>query len=234
MALAALPILLDVARGHGAPRRSAGNAASSGCFVTLVGLDYQDASATEYRQDDRKVIFAIKHQSAWDTVTTHLLIDDPAIALKQELTKIPIFGPCLLHAGMIKIDRGHGTKALRSLIEGAREAIEPWIAGGDLSGRHTHGAPEKKGTYHPGIAALYQAAGAARGACSAQFRTFLGAAKLREDDRAPSWSSFWSRSGPASIARRSWPNWSSAIETATDRLITEAEGQAAGAKEPVA
>ena len=119
----------------------------------LVGLNYRVIGEGN-RRDDR-VIYAIKHQSAWDTVTTHLLIDDPAIALKQELTKIPIFGPCLLHAGMIEIARGQGAKALRSLIGGARKAVErgsPVV----IFPEGTRTPPGEKGTYHPGIAALYK------------------------------------------------------------------------------
>ncbi|MGI9499057.1 MAG: lysophospholipid acyltransferase family protein [Geminicoccaceae bacterium] len=124
----------------------------------LVGLDYRIRGA-EHRAarhpDNGGVIFAIKHQSAWDTITTHLLIDDPAIVLKQELTRIPIFGPCLLHAGMIKIDRGHGTKALRSLIEGGRVAIargSPVV----IFPEGTRTPPGEKQPYHPGVAALYK------------------------------------------------------------------------------
>jgi len=119
----------------------------------LVGLDYRIIGA-EHRRDN-KVIYAVKHQSAWDTVTTHLLVDDPAIALKQELTKIPIFGPSLLHAGMIEIARGQGAKALRSLIEGARTAIargSPVV----IFPEGTRTPPGEKHPYHPGVAALYK------------------------------------------------------------------------------
>jgi 1-acyl-sn-glycerol-3-phosphate acyltransferase len=100
-------------------------------------------------------IFALKHQSAWDTVTTHVLIDDPAIALKRELTMIPIFGWGLRHAGMITIDRGHGTRALRSLIEGGRKAIErgsPVV----IFPEGTRTPPGEKNLYHPGVAGLYK------------------------------------------------------------------------------
>ncbi len=120
---------------------------------TIVGLDYRVRGRD--RLPDGPAIYALKHQSAWDTVSTHLLIRDPAIALKQELTRIPIFGRCLLHAGMIRIDRGRGTRALRSLIDGGRRAA--------ARGRAIVIFPEGTRTpvggrnpYHPGVAALYK------------------------------------------------------------------------------
>lgn len=119
----------------------------------LVGLDYEVRGAE--RLPKGGVIYAVKHQSAWDTITAHLLVEDPAIALKQELTKVPIFGQCLLHAGMIKIDRGQGTRALRSLIDRAREAIErgsPIL----IYPEGTRTPPGEKKPYHPGVAALYK------------------------------------------------------------------------------
>ena len=152
MALAALPVLLmpREAMVRHAERWERG---IQWLLRHLVGLDYR-VIGDEHRRNS-EVIYAIKHQSAWDTVTTHLLIDDPAIALKQELTKIPIFGPCLLHAGMIKIDRGHGTRALRSLIDGARAAIargSPVV----IFPEGTRTPPGERRSYHPGVAALYK------------------------------------------------------------------------------
>ncbi len=122
----------------------------------LVGLNYQVRG--QERLPKSTAIFAIKHQSAWDTITVHLLVKDPAIALKQELTKIPIFGRCLLHAGMIKLDRGAGTQALRSLIEGGRKAAargSPIV----IFPEGTRTPPGEKGRYHPGVAALYKQLG---------------------------------------------------------------------------
>ncbi len=119
----------------------------------LVGLDYKVRGAEHLPKDG--VIFAVKHQSAWDTITAHLLVDDPAIPLKQELTRIPIFGRCLLHAGMIRIDRDQGTRALRSLIDGGREAIargSPIL----IYPEGTRTPPGEKRPYHPGVAALYK------------------------------------------------------------------------------
>lgn len=119
----------------------------------IVGLDYQVKGMDHIPEG--MVIFAVKHQSAWDTITAHLLVDDPAIPLKQELTKVPIFGKCLLHAGMIRLDRGQGSQALRSLIQGGRDAMErgsPIF----IFPEGTRTPLGKKGRYHPGVAALYK------------------------------------------------------------------------------
>lgn len=155
MALVALPILLmpREAMVRQAERWERG---IQWLLRRAVGLDYRVLGEVHRAQEN--VIYAIKHQSAWDTVTTHLLIDDPAIALKQELIKIPIFGPCLRHAGMIEIARGEGAKALRSLIQGARQAIargSPVV----IFPEGTRTPPGEKRTYQPGVAALYKQLG---------------------------------------------------------------------------
>ena len=46
-----------------------------------------------------------------------------AVGLKEELTWIPVFGWYLLRSGNIKIDRGAGSRAIRSLIEGGKRAV---------------------------------------------------------------------------------------------------------------
>ncbi|MGI9509165.1 MAG: lysophospholipid acyltransferase family protein, partial [Geminicoccaceae bacterium] len=89
MAFAALPILL-MSREAMVRHAERWERGIQWLLRHLVGLDYQIRGAEHRASSD--VIFAIKHQSAWDTITTHLLIDDPAIALKQELTMVPIFG----------------------------------------------------------------------------------------------------------------------------------------------
>ena len=68
-------------------------------------------------------IVASKHQSAWETLVLNLLFPDPAIVLKRELTQIPLFGWYLLHAGMIRIDRKGGARALRMLLDDGRAVV---------------------------------------------------------------------------------------------------------------
>jgi 1-acyl-sn-glycerol-3-phosphate acyltransferase len=118
----------------------------------VVGLDYEVRGRERVPVDP--AIFAVKHQSAWETLALHLLLPDPAIALKRELTLIPLFGWYVARAGMIRIDRRSGAKALRSMVEGARTAL----ARGSsvvVFPEGTRVAPGAHRSYHPGIAALY-------------------------------------------------------------------------------
>ncbi|MFB0922767.1 MAG: lysophospholipid acyltransferase family protein, partial [Alphaproteobacteria bacterium] len=69
------------------------------------------------------VLFAVKHQSAWETLVINLIIPDAAIVLKRELTRIPLFGWCLMRSRHIPIDREGGMSALRSMVSAARARI---------------------------------------------------------------------------------------------------------------
>src|ERR671911_198995 len=90
-------------------------------LARIVGLEYEVRGRPAGHS--RLAIFAFKHQSAWETLAIHLLVDGAAIVLKRELTQIPLFGWTLMHAGMIRIDRQGGPRALRGLIEGGRAAL---------------------------------------------------------------------------------------------------------------
>jgi 1-acyl-sn-glycerol-3-phosphate acyltransferase len=70
------------------------------------------------------VIFASKHQSAWDTMVFPLILKDPAIILKKELHLIPFYGWYAKRFGTIGIDRSGGASALRAMLRDARAAIE--------------------------------------------------------------------------------------------------------------
>jgi 1-acyl-sn-glycerol-3-phosphate acyltransferase len=103
-------------------------------------------------------IVAPKHQSAWDTLVLNRLADDPAIVLKRELTRIPVFGWYLSRAGHIVIDRKAGASAVRKLVLQARAAA---AAGRSIAifPEGTRGPVGGKLPYHPGVAALYSQLG---------------------------------------------------------------------------
>jgi 1-acyl-sn-glycerol-3-phosphate acyltransferase len=61
-------------------------------------------------------IVAAKHQSTYETMKLHPILGDPAIVLKKELLRIPIWGRYLQKTGMIPIDRGAGRRAVGSML----------------------------------------------------------------------------------------------------------------------
>jgi 1-acyl-sn-glycerol-3-phosphate acyltransferase len=65
-------------------------------------------------------IVAAKHQSAYETMKLHTLFGDPAIILKQELLKIPLWGAYLKKSDVIAIDRSTPDMAIASIQEGAQ------------------------------------------------------------------------------------------------------------------
>ena len=99
-------------------------------------------------------MFAVKHQSAWDTLAVNLVVRDAAIVLKRELTWIPVFGWCLLRARQIPIDRQGGPSTLRRMVAAARARLaegRPIV----IYPEGTRVAPGTKVPYHAGAAALY-------------------------------------------------------------------------------
>ena len=98
-------------------------------------------------------LLASRHQSAFDTLVWLTLLPHCCYVVKQELVRIPLFGPLMPLAGMIPVDRSGGGAALRGLMrDGARAARE---------GRQivifpegTRAAPDAVLPLQPGIAAL--------------------------------------------------------------------------------
>ncbi|UCH72989.1 MAG: 1-acyl-sn-glycerol-3-phosphate acyltransferase [Rhodospirillales bacterium] len=119
---------------------------------TVIAIDFEERGRANIPAGP--VIFAAKHQSAWDTLGPSLLHPEMVYVLKRELTWIPAWGWYLIRVGMIPIDRSKGPKALKGLVHRAREAI--------AKGRSvlifpqgTRTAPGAKRPYLPGVAALY-------------------------------------------------------------------------------
>lgn len=66
-------------------------------------------------------IFAVNHQSQLDIPVLEGYVGrDFCWMAKKELFKIPIFGRAMLANGFIPVDRGHGRKAMVSLLEAAK------------------------------------------------------------------------------------------------------------------
>ena len=66
------------------------------------------------------VIVASKHQSAYETILTLYLFHHPAVVMKAELRRIPIWGYVSAQHGSIFVERGKGASALKSMLRQSR------------------------------------------------------------------------------------------------------------------
>jgi 1-acyl-sn-glycerol-3-phosphate acyltransferase len=150
LAILGLPALLSKRSVH-----ALGGLWVGGIFMVLralIGLHHR----IEGRENmhPAPVIYAAKHQSAWDTLVFKLLLDRPAYVVKQELTWIPLFGWYLRRSGAIAVDRAGGGRALKRMLRQARAAIadgQPIV----IYPEGTRTAVGARRPYQPGVAALY-------------------------------------------------------------------------------
>jgi 1-acyl-sn-glycerol-3-phosphate acyltransferase len=102
-------------------------------------------------------IYACKHQSMWETVVMHLIIDRPVYAYKKELELIPFYGWFVKFMSGIKVDRKGGVRSLKSVINQAKN----YLAKGQSvvifpqGTRVPFGGLIDKYPYQSGITALY-------------------------------------------------------------------------------
>lgn len=101
-------------------------------------------------------LIVAKHQSAWDTMIFHHLVGDPAFILKKELLSLPFIGWYLRKTGQVPIDRQAGVKALKLMVEGAKQAISEGRKVIIFPEGHRY-PPGVAGEYHSGVAMLYAA-----------------------------------------------------------------------------
>jgi 1-acyl-sn-glycerol-3-phosphate acyltransferase len=168
-------------------------------------------------------LVASKHQSTLETFAFRLILNDPAVILKKELLRIPIFGWYLAKTGVIAIDRSAGMKALKEMVKGAEAAAD--------QGRQVlifpEGHRQEVGAtpeYHTGIAMIYAGLGRACVPVAVNTGLFWGRGSL------------WKRPGVATIEflpeippgldRKAFmARLEAEVEAATSRLVDEARGQ---------
>jgi len=105
-----------------------------------------------------QVIYAAKHQSAWETIVLYKEFGNPAPVLKRELIFLPLIGLYFLRVPSVPINRSAGRNALKQLIASARKIVE----GGSsvlIFPQGTRVAPGASHPYHAGTFAIYQATG---------------------------------------------------------------------------
>lgn len=107
---------------------------------------------------DHQVIYAAKHQSAWETIFLYAELGSPAPVLKRELVFIPFLGLFFLRVPSVPIDRSAGRQSLKKLIAAANKvkSIGDSIL---IFPQGTRVAPGASHPYHAGTFAIYQATG---------------------------------------------------------------------------
>ena len=118
----------------------------------ICGLDYRLVGRETLPPGP--VIFALKHQSAWETIAFPALAPPISGVLKRELLMIPVYGWYMRRLGMVPIDRSAGGGAIREML---RQAKAETTAGRSIMimPEGTRLPPGRTGRYHPGVAALY-------------------------------------------------------------------------------
>ena len=107
---------------------------------------------------DRQVIYAVKHQSAWETIIFSWLLHSPAFVLKVELLRLPIIGLFFIKTGCIPVDRAGGMRALRKM-RGAALELAAYGRSLLIFPQGTRVMPGVTKPYEIGVFALYQSTG---------------------------------------------------------------------------
>ncbi|MEQ1755942.1 MAG: lysophospholipid acyltransferase family protein [Micropepsaceae bacterium] len=120
----------------------------------IVGLDFEVRGQENIPKG--AALYAVKHMSMWETIAQHILLRDPAIIMKRELLRVPVYGWYAQKCEMIVIDRGGHAASLRNMIRTAQACLSagrPVV----IFPEGTRKLPGERPDYKPGIAALYTA-----------------------------------------------------------------------------
>lgn len=100
-------------------------------------------------------LYAAKHQSMFETLELQRMLDGPAMALKQELADIPVWGWACRRYGALVVDRDASSTALRKMM---REASAAKALGRSILifPEGTRVAPGEQPPIKSGFAGLYR------------------------------------------------------------------------------
>ncbi|WP_129793530.1 1-acyl-sn-glycerol-3-phosphate acyltransferase [Sphingosinicella sp. CPCC 101087] len=121
------------------------------CAAWLLGIRTRPEGVVP----DGATLVAIKHQSMYETLEVILMLKEPAIVLKRELTEIPFWGWVVRRYGVIPVDRSGGAAALRRMMKAAAAAVaegRPIV----IFPEGTRVPPGEQPPLQPGFAGLYR------------------------------------------------------------------------------
>lgn len=107
---------------------------------------------------DGACLVVAKHQSAWDTFALIPLFRDPAIILKAELARIPLYGWFCVKFEHILVRRDRAAAALKAMVAEAKakaDARREIVIFAEGTRREPGAEPD----YKPGYVALYESLG---------------------------------------------------------------------------
>jgi len=122
-----------------------------GAAESICGIRYRVLGAEQLPPPPYIVLS--KHQSAWETLAFQQIFPPQVWVVKRELLWIPFFGWGLAMLSPIAIDRGAGPRALRHMLELARDRLAQGFCI-VIFPEGTRVAPGARGEYHPGGAWL--------------------------------------------------------------------------------
>jgi len=88
------------------------------CARTILGI----TSRIEGERP-QPALYAAKHQAMYETLELALMLNAPAIVMKAELARIPIWGWATRRYGVIVIDRAGSATAMRQMMREAKAAL---------------------------------------------------------------------------------------------------------------
>ncbi|MFL2781769.1 MAG: lysophospholipid acyltransferase family protein [Rhodospirillales bacterium] len=126
-----------------------------GCFLMLKLLKIEFEIRGENNIADEPVLYAVKHQSVWETIFFLWHNKENAYVMKSELARIPFWGWYMERAAHILVDRKGGIKSMKGMLEKAL-SIKETSRSIVIFPEGTRMPPGTMGKLHPGVAALYK------------------------------------------------------------------------------
>ena len=124
-------------------------------LLYIAGISHQVSGDTHA---DKQVIYAAKHQSAWETIVLLADLGVPVPVMKRSLLFLPLIGLFFAKGGCIAVDRDGGMKALKAM----RKSAQSFRDKGRSILIFPQGTRVKPGDSHPyeiGVFALYDSTG---------------------------------------------------------------------------